>query len=332
MCFLRNSTNMKILSLRRCVLAASLFCALLGAARGAVPDGWETVDVLDHRLTLALPKGAKPFLEREVPPNRPGEQRLTQGFVVLVGSIPVEVIVTEMVARTDEDIESVGWGYVYRQVPAKDGKPVPSVVATKPNGVDVVTFALSTAAKVRGTFVLKSAILRRPDNMLMRLDFHVEDFKGLDSAEVSRAVDAVIASVRIGARQLPAGKGVTLAEGDLTMDLLPGYVAVEEPRTEGVVVNVLPIRKPGEARGVLKIHVASRHDCHPDKPVGTLSLFGRKGEWYITAYADDWQGKDVCLLAPADARQIKIQVRSPDKQTEQDLLTILDSVRSKTLR
>lgn len=97
----------------------------------------------------------------------------------------------------------------------------------------------------------------------------------------------------------------------------------------------MPIKRTGEARGALSIYVG--HDvrfCTPSHPAGFLRLFGRKGVWDDSESREDWLQRDVCLFTPVNAeyeRQVKIQVQSPDKKTEKDLITILQSIRSKTL-
>ena len=327
---------MKSFPIGRILLTICLTLAVHGSALAAVPAGWETVDVLDRRLTIVLPKGARPVVNGDARPNQPGEQRISHGFEISVGKVPMEVIVTEMLARSGDPIHSIGQEYARRLLPENGAKPVISLAATKPNGVDVVTFSTSPATTARDSFLVRSAILRRPDNLLMRLDFYVRDAAAVPSAKVGQAIDTVVSSIHIGPRQLPTGKGVTLVGGELTLDLLPGYAAMEEARSDSTVVNIMPIVRPGQKRGTLAIYVGHNvRFCQSHSPAGTLRLFGRKGVWDDSESRDDWLQRDVCLIDPSnpyDAPQVKIRVQGPDKKTEKELVTILESVRSKTLR
>ena len=311
---------------------AFLTVLMSASAIGAAPAGWQKIDVLDHRLSLNAPAGTQRVAKEGTRLSRPGEQIKSDHLDVDDAGMPLRLVATEMLLRTDTLTETTL--SAASPLGNKSGAPVAGPVTVQ-GTLHVASFPALMGTSLTNGYLVASTVLLGPDKHLLRLDIYAQSEAAARSDAAQKTAAAIGASALAGPRRLNAGKGVKLLGGELTIDLLDGYTTVVETRENASVVNIVEIASPGAPVSAAIMYVGHNvRPSAPSYPVESLSLFGRKGTW-SRAPSDGTQiERTVWLLSatdPEDEPQVQFRIMAANVAREQALLQMVKSIRSRSL-
>jgi hypothetical protein len=214
-------------SLRR-FFAPVLLLAWAGVAQAAsFADlaAWKEIGLLNDRIRLSMPEGAKlaPPSHNAIQAPQPAEKQLR--VIVDAGELRIVAFVDELFRVAGKNFASLGKAYVGAVQKGYGFEELAlTPVRTTADGLEVIEFAPQGKASFPNAHLIRGVLLRNRDGTVQQIGFFLNDAGLADRPAADKLVARAIASLKPGARSLVSGRA-RLADTPLTLTLPARYTA-----------------------------------------------------------------------------------------------------------
>jgi hypothetical protein len=305
------TTSARVVMVAGALLAsvASWPAPSLAVSFADLPPDWVEVSLLQDRLRIRAPKGARlepPTFQLMAAPE--AEERVRR-LIIDSGLLRLVALVGEMFRVSAGGLAQHGPD-ILKEVEGDTRGVRASMVRSEvtASGLEIFQYEPRAPAKIGDANLVSGMLMRHPDGTVQFLRFCVNDAALADLPAARRLIADMVASLRPGPRPLPSGARVQLA-GNLVLDLLPGYTAYRQEGPDFDVYwieHLVPMGQPAGRLGLYSGHHPQPPAHPPHAREQKAVLFGVDTLWYV------WEGPP----NPANVRLLRQEahVRMPGGQ------------------